>query len=304
MKKLRWILEYILYKVFTFPILILPRKLRLLTGSFTGLLIYYLLPRYRKVTYTNLALAFPDKERSWYRKTALASYKNLGRTATEAICFRKLNKKNLNRYLDSVEGRKYLDEAYEKNEGVFCLASHFGNWEFLALASSLLGYKVSVVARLTDNPYLERELSSVRLTTGGRIIHKKNAIRNMRKALKDGHLIGILVDQNQIQKEGVFVDFFGTPASTTPSVALLSLKYDTPIIPCYSLPLENNKYKLVFDKPLKIKRSGDSNKDLINLVQLYTSYIENIVREYPQYWLWMHKRWKTRPEGEENNFYK
>jgi len=125
-------------------------------------------------------------------------------------------------------------------------------------------------------------------------------MRNMRKALKDGRVIGILIDQNQIDREGVFVDFFNKKASTTPSFAMLAVKYDIPVIPACCLPLSNSRYRIVFEKEIKIKKTGKFSDDVLAMTQQGTKYIERIIRENPEYWLWMHKRWKTRPDGKEN----
>jgi len=298
MYKVRHWIEFILYKSITLPFILLPRSLRMNLGSMLGYVFYYIDYRHRKVTFRNLEIAFPDKDDSWKKRTAKSSFKFFGRIIGDIITFHKISRLNFHKYFEKSINEGHLKNAYKKGKGVLCLAFHFGNWEFLQICANILGYRLASITRRLDNPLLEREILKIREVTNGAVIYKKNAIRNIRKYLKNGYLIGILADQNQIVSEGMFVEFFNNKACTTPSIALLSLKYDIPIVPVYSLLSENNKYIFYVDKPISIQRTGNKNKDIRLLTQKYTTYIENLIRKHPDKWLWMHKRWNTRPEGE------
>jgi KDO2-lipid IV(A) lauroyltransferase len=282
----------------TLPLCLTPRFIRLKFGYFLGFIFYYLSPRHRNITLKNLRIAFTDKDDKWIKKTAHSSFSFFGKMVTDIVCASSLTKNRIKNIVTSAEGLENLDEARKKGMGALCMAFHFGNWELLALGASFYGYDVAVVARRLDNPFLENTLLKSRTPGGSKVIHKKNAFKNMITFLKQNYLIGLLIDQNQIAKEGIFVDYFGKKASTTPSLAMLAIKYNIPVIPSYCIPIESNRYKLVFDKPIEFSKTGNFSEDVNILTQKCTTYIEELVKKYPVYWLWMHKRWKTRPDGE------
>lgn len=299
MRKIRWIIEFLLYKVFTLPFIYSPAIIRKSSGRFIATAFYYISGRHRNIAFKNLKIAFPEKSQDWREKTARNCFRFLGEMLADIIAFNRLKPNGLRKITHEIQGIDNFQEAYNKGTGILCLAAHFGNWEFLSLGSSAAGYKVAVVARPSDNPLLEKELHKCRTTSGGVVIYKQNAIKNMIKYIKKGYLIGFLADQNQIAQEGIFVDFFGKKASTTPTIALLSLKYNIPIIPAYCIPVNRKKYKLIFDTPISINKTGNFKNDVEALTQKCTTYLENLIRKNPEYWLWMHKRWNTRPDGEE-----
>lgn len=299
MRKIRWAVEFILYKIVSFPFIFSPPAIRKAAGKMLATAFYYISPRHRKTTLINLEIAFPDKTNKWRKKTARNCFKFLGEMIADVIAFNRMKPEGLRKITYEIQGIDNFKKAYDHGKGILCLASHFGNWEFLSLGSSAAGYKVAVIARRSDNPLLEKELHRCRTTAGGTVIYKQNAIKQMIKYIKQGYMIGFLADQNQIAQEGVFVDFFGKSASTTPTIALLSLKYDTPIVPAYCIPVDKKRYKLVFDSPIEFKKTNNFKNDIENLTQICTTYIENLIKKYPEYWLWMHKRWNTRPDGEE-----
>jgi KDO2-lipid IV(A) lauroyltransferase len=298
MRKFHWWIEYLIYKLFTLPFIYSPSVLRKFVGKSLAILFYYISPRHRKVTLKNLEIAFPEKGKKWRLKTAKNCYRFFGKMIADIIAFNRLKPQGLRKLIYKIEGEQYFKEAYDDGKGILVMASHFGNWEFLSLGASAAGYKVAVIARYSDNPLLEKELHRCRTTSGGVVIYKKNAIKNMIRYIKSGFLIGFLADQNQIAQEGVFVDFFGKKASATPTLAMMSLKYNIPIIPSYCIPEGKKKYKLVFEAPIEIKKSGNYKKDIQDLTQKCSLYLENLIKKYPEYWLWMHKKWNTRPAGE------
>lgn len=298
MLKIRWRIEFLVYKLVTFPFVYSPQFIRKSVGKSLATLFYYISSRHRKTTLRNLEIAFPEKDLKWRIKTAKNSYRFFGKMMADVISFNRLKTNGLKKLISKIEGEENIRKPFENGRGAICMASHFGNWEMLSLGASAAGYKVAVVARYSDNPLLEKELHRSRTTTGGVVIYKNNAIKNMIRYLKNGYLIGFLMDQNQIDQEGIFIDVFGVKACATPTHAMLALKYDFPVVPSYCIPDGKKKYKLVFDTPIEIKKTGDFKKDIHNLTQKCSLYLEDLIRQYPEYWLWMHKRWNTRPKGD------
>jgi KDO2-lipid IV(A) lauroyltransferase len=166
----------------------------------------------------------------------------------------------------------------------------------MALAHGAKGWPLELVVRRLDNPYLESLLRKLRTSTGNAIIDKKQGFRPMMRALRQGKGIAVLMDQNVSTEDRIFVDFFGKPASTTPSVALLKLKTDATLMATYSYPLPGNRYRFVYGPALEVPLTGNREIDVHRITQECTRTIENFVREHPECWLWMHRRWKTQPE--------
>jgi KDO2-lipid IV(A) lauroyltransferase len=194
------------------------------------------------------------------------------------------------------EGVEHLVEAYRRGKGIILYGGHFGAWELMALAHGARGWPLELVVRRLDNPYLESLLAKLRTSTGNVIIDKKQGFRPMLKALREGKGIAVLMDQNVRTEDRIFVEFFGQPASTTPSVALLKLKTDAALISVHSYPLPNHRYRFVYGAPIDVPLSGKREIDVQRITQECTSAIENFVREHPECWLWMHRRWKTQPQ--------
>jgi KDO2-lipid IV(A) lauroyltransferase len=174
--------------------------------------------------------------------------------------------------------------------------AHFGAWELFAIAQGANGFPMGLITRKLDNPYLEDLLQRFRRSTGNSVIDKKAGFRPMLQSLREGKGIGILIDQNITSDDRIFVDFFGMPASTTPALALLKLKTDAALIPVFALPLPKNRYRFIYRPRVEVPLSGDRKEDVRRITQECTRVIENEIRQSPSYWLWMHSRWKTRPD--------
>ena len=151
-----------------------------------------------------------------------------------------------------------------------------------------------LIYRTLDNPILDNLVLQVRSCTGNMLIDRKLAMRRILRSLAKNEIIGLLIDQNTISSEGVFVDFFGQPACTTNGIALLALHTGAPVIPANIVRLSNGKYKMIIKEEMQLVRTGDQNKDILINTQNFTRVIEDTVREYPDQWLWLHKRWRTK----------
>jgi len=272
----------------------IPRKLR--RGFFTGMfrLFYYLSPRQRFITIHNLRRAFPEKSADEIIATAKGVYRTLGIVAADFFDITSLTKDNIGDLLE-VQGLENLEKALEKNRGVLMFGAHFGNWELGAAAMPIMLKPLAVIYRPLDNSILDNLVLQVRSSTGNTPVRKDRAMLQMLRSLKRNEILGILIDQNVAWQEGVFVDFFGRPACTTNGLALLALRTEAPVIPAYVVRLESGKYWLVIKEEMQVIRTGGNDEDILINTQNFTSVIEDTVREYPDQWLWIHQRWKTKP---------
>ncbi|MEW5802157.1 MAG: lysophospholipid acyltransferase family protein [bacterium] len=273
-------------------------------GEFAGTVWFYLDRRHRAITLDNLKRAF-GRELSEAQQVDLArkTYRTLGRVLMECISLPSLTAEALRDYV-SISGLRHLREAQKQGKGILILTAHFGNWELLALAFNLYGFRSSAVARPLDNPYLDRLVKSIRSKYGNQLISKKGAVKEIIRCLAQKGMVGVLIDQNVSSREGVFVDFFGTPASTTPVLAALSQKTGAPVLPIFMVPrkrdngMGENGYVIKIGKPVTLINTGEKERDLIVNTARFTHIIEEHIRAYPHCWFWMHRRWKIRPEDQ------
>jgi Kdo2-lipid IVA lauroyltransferase/acyltransferase len=257
-------------------------------------------PKLRRTGERNLQLAFPDLPDAERRRLLLGSFENLGRLLAIFSRFTKTKGDSLKDLIEC-EGLHRLQAAAGKKHGVILFTGHIGAWELSSFGLSLFGHPLSFLVRRIDNPKIEEMIDRARRSLGNRTIDKTSAAREMLQILKDGGTLGILVDLNTLDREAIFVDFFGRPASTTFIVAKLALRTGAEVLPVFAPWNEERKrFSLIVDEPLRIERTGDENEDARLLTQQYTRVVEAYVRKYPNQWLWIHRRWKTRPPGEKN----
>lgn len=261
---------------------------------FTGLfrLFYLLVPRQRLIAAHNLRCAFPDKSDEEIIRVARRVYRNMGIVAAEFFDIPRLTKENIGELVD-VEGIDHCRRAIEKGRGVLLFGAHFGNWEFEAVAISLLIKPLVVIYRPLDSPLLDHLVLTVRSAAGNTPLPKERAMRAMLRSLKNNEMLGILIDQNVAWYEGVFIDYFGRPACTTDGLALLALHTEAPVLPGYMARLPNGRYRLVIGPEVEVIRTGNREADVLANTQRFTEIIEETVRRYPDQWLWVHQRWKT-----------
>jgi KDO2-lipid IV(A) lauroyltransferase len=255
---------------------------------------------HRRIGMTNLAIAFPEKpvaERRWILRR---SFLNLGRMAAELAHLPRLTDAQLR---DMV---RFADEAWwaeavgwERSSGVLVLSGHFGNWELLVYAHGRRGHPVHMVHRAIANPLVDAWLHALRAPAGTFMIRKSGAAQSVLKALRERALLVLPIDQNSTRNLGVFVDFFGVPASTNAGMARIALRTDAPIVPVFIVREGASARHTVHVLPiLQAERTGDVDADVVTNTQRFTALFEEMVRRHPEQWLWMHKRWKTRPLGE------
>ena len=192
-----------------------------------------------------------------------------------------------------------LEKCLKRNKGAFFLVAHYGNWEAMGV---YLGYlkvlHLDSIARRLDNPYLEKSTQAFRTSSGNGIFYRDDSPLKIVRALKNNSCVAVMMDQNTAVG-GVFVDFFNKKAATPRSIALLSRKLETPILPLFVHPEKNGTYSIEFKPELKLDKTGDKEKDILNWTEECQKAIESVVREHPENWMWIHRRWKTRPPEEQ-----
>lgn len=274
----------------------LPRPLARAAGISLAWLVYLLHKRLRRVGMRNLEIAFPEKSLGERKRILRGAFTSLGRHAAEVCLFPKYTRENISQTV-VYEGFENFERALARGKGVLFLTGHLGAWELSAFAHSLYGYPLNIVMRPLDNPYLDRLTRHYRTMHGNQAVDKDFA-RGLISAMRKGETVGVLMDTNVIASQGVFVDFFGVPACTASGLARVALKTDAAVVPGFTIwDPELKKYRLRFDPAVKLVRTGNTEADVVANTQLFTAVIEDYVRRYPEQWLWVHRRWKTRPEG-------
>ena len=293
--------EYVLVYSFYAFLNILPQDLSLKIGRFLGLIFYKIDKKHRKHTLNNLKIAFPTKTENELTDIAIKFYKNLGMVFVEIFRLNKYKESNIDDFVDS--DFDHIKNIYGK-QGILLLTAHFGNWELLAKTFGLKGYKGNVLARPLDNPFIEKILYDLRTASGNKVIYnRENAVKNIIKALNEKEIVGFLPDENASKRIGVFVDFFGVKACTMPGMANIAAKTKLPVIPAFIVRIKGkggnySKHRLIIEPPLDIKYTGDRKTDTMNILKLFNEKIEDIIKQYPEQWFWIHNRWKTRPDDE------
>lgn len=262
-----------------------------------GTLSYWFWPRLRRVGHFNLQLAFPERSKRERRKILHGLFRNFGRMLADFSHFPRLSRANIERLI-IYDGFEHYAHAKAQGKGVLFLTAHFGNWELGSFAHGVYGHPCHFVIRELDNPLLDALINRIRCASGGRAIEKRDFARETLRALDHGEAVGILIDQNMLAAEGVFVDFFGCPASTTTGPARIARKTGAAMVLGLVIWDEKlRKYRLRFD-PVEWIRRDDPEEEIRANTANFTRLIEDSIRRHPDQWLWVHRRWKTRPPGE------
>ncbi len=277
---------------------VLPRPLARAVGIGIGLVVYLLHARLRHVGMRNLQLALPEKSKGERARILRGVFKSLGRQLAEFCLLPRYTSDNVNRVV-VYDGFENFEQAAARRKGVLFLTAHLGGWELSAFTHSLHGHPLHVVMRPLDNVYLDRLTRQYRTRHGNSMVGKGDSGRTLLKAIKAGETVGILADTNMTPPHGVFVDFFGILACTADGLARLALRTDAAVVPGFTI-WDNvlRKYRLRFDPAVKLIRTGNDEADIIANTAQFTKIIEDYARRYPDQWLWVHRRWKTRPAGE------
>ena len=290
---------YILLLLISKTIVLLPLGLSLKLGKFLGFLAYLLLPKFSDTAKKNLKMAFSaEKSPQEINRIAKEVFCNLGMNAVEVLSIQKI-KKQLDKKIYAV-GFERVDEALKNGKGAIMLSAHFGNWELIPMYSAVKGYPSNVIARRIYYKKYDEFVTLLRNTTGVNIIYRDESPKKILKALKNNELLGIIPDQDMDSVNGVFVNFFNQPAYTPTAPVMLAMKIGSPILPCFIIR-ENSRHKMVIEERLNLVDTGNPQEDIVKNTQNWSSIVESYIRKYPEQWVWMHRRWKTKPDSLTSN---
>jgi Kdo2-lipid IVA lauroyltransferase/acyltransferase len=278
----------------------LPLEAALRVGEALAWLAYLVGARYRRIGMTNLGIAFPERSLRERRRILRASMLNLGRMVVELAYLPTLNDDDLRRMVRFEDEQWWADAiAAERETGGMILSGHFGNWELCVYAHGRRGHPVTMVHRTLANPHIDRWFNEMRARAGTVLLRKGQAAVGALRAVRRGGLLVLPFDQNSVRDLGIFVPFFGVPASTNAGLALIALRTGAPVVPVFLVREGRSARHVVHVLPfLYAERTGDMEADLVRNTQRFSQVFEDMVRRYPEQWLWVHRRWKTRPPGE------
>lgn len=275
----------------------MPRPLAHALGISLAMLIYLLHARLRRVGLRNMDLAFPAKSQKEKKQILRGVFVSLGRQLGEFCLFPRYTKENYTRAA-IYDGFQNFADAHARGKGVIFLTAHLGGWEVGSFLHSLIGHPLNIVIRQLDNPFLDRMVDRYRSLHGNRSFAKQDFARGLLSALRKGETVGVLMDTNMTPPQGEFVDFFGVPACTATGIARVALHTDASVLPAVTVwDSQLRKYRICIDPALKLVRTGNTEADTIANTALFTKAIESYIARYPEQWLWVHRRWKTRPPG-------
>lgn len=277
---------------------LLPRSAARLLAVGVARLLLLAVPKLRKTADFNLNLAFPEWTDIQRRAIRRNMVRNLGWMAVEFARVPWHNRANIEQTI-ILDGHENFLAAKERGKGVLILTGHIGAWELSSFAHALYGFPLHYMARPLDNARLDRLVNRYRSFSGNKPIFKNESARTVLKVLQEKGTIGILADQNTMPGEGVFVDFFGKTACTTSGIARLALHTGAAVVPGFAYwDHAIRKYRLRFEPPLALIRTGDAERDILENTQRFAKVLEEIIRRRPDQWVWVHARWKTRPKEE------
>lgn len=293
MKKYRYILEYIFFKLVANILRFLPRRVVLFLGARAGDLIYYCVPIRKKILLSQLQSGFPEKSKNEIAKIARDAYRNLAMLTFEHLCLPYLSKDELIGMVD-LENEELLEKAFAMKKGIIFVGGHFGNWEYFGGAVSSKGYPVGYVVANIGNPYIDKMVNDHRKKTGIAILEKGMSMRGIIKTLRSNGSLAMLMDQDA-GETGTFVKYFGRLCSAPKGPALFVLRTGAALLYVSSARQPNGRLKAVFQEIEVDYEAGPTEENIHALMQRSTAMLEASVREYPGQWFWMHRRWKTQP---------
>ena len=273
--------------------LVIPRPLFIHMGRALGALVASIDPKHLNIARDNLRQSFPDWPESKITHTARGVWVHFGGVMFDLVEILAKGPSMVDP-LVTIEGREHAERAHRSTRGVVLITGHFGNWETHGIIHAKHFGSFGVVARPLDNPTLNRAMTALRESAGNEVIEKEHAmIRSMRR-LKAGQGVAFVVDQNVQEKEGIFVDFFGRPACTTPFAAKLSIKTGAMVLPCRAVLTPDFRYRVIYDPPIDPGSFGTGDAAVVALTQAMMNTTESWIRGNPDQWLWMHRRWHTK----------
>ena len=292
--------EYLLFLSLFFLFRFLPFPLAFRVGEALGWLFYYCDRPHRRIGLTNLALAFPRKSEAERRRILRESLRNLGRLAAEFCHMHTLNEGNISERVRFDNLAQWKEQvAKVQHTGALILTGHFGNWELFACAHACYGLPVHIIHRRLHNSLVDDLIVRERERCGNQVIRKTTAGLEVFRAIRQKALVVAAVDQNASGRMGMFVPFFSRLASTSTGLAGLALASSVPVVPAFLVREKGTwRHRIVLLPPVEPVRTGDQEADLRATTARFTAVFQQMVEQYPDHWLWIHRRWKRRPDDE------
>ena len=271
-------------------------------GQGIGDLCYSMLGPQRRIVERNLEIAFgdalsPDRQ----REIARESFRNLAKSALEFARLPYITTEELLE-VTTFEGGEHLRDALEQKRGVLCYTGHFGNWELMAARAAYEGYPLTVIARNLHNSYVNRRVSETRRKVGMKVLLYGSAIRDGIRALRNNDLLAILADQDA-GADALFVPFLGTLAASVAGPAIIARRTGAPVIPGFDVRGPDGRHRVIIQPPLELQQTDDIDADTWENTRRMIASVESMIRQYPEQWLWQHKRWRTRPPDDPASLY-
>jgi KDO2-lipid IV(A) lauroyltransferase len=293
--KLRRYFLYYLGRVVAFIFYVIPLEIGLSIASALGRSVFYILPRYRNLTIENLRFAFGnEKSEDELKGIAKRVFQNLGKNAVELVNLPKFNKPVMDRFV-GFRNRERLDEAYKKGNGVIVLTAHFGSWELMAAALRENNCPGVTIGRRIYFKKYDDFLNKLRRSRDVEVIYRDESPRKMLKTLRKNWIVGIVADQDVDSVDGVFVNFFGRQAYTPIGPVALAKASGAVLLPVFIIR-EGNRHTIAIEEPVELIDTGNKEADIINNTQKWSNVVESYIRKYPDQWVWMHRRWKTKKQ--------
>lgn len=291
-------LEYYAARLLLGAVGLFPLSTSMKIGKSIGRLLSRYLPRLTKTGRRNLEIAMPELSESEKKRILNGTFESMGRHLGFVSHFDEFTPEKV-REIVEVIGMENFEKARSSGRGILFFTGHFGSWEVFNLLPPAFGYGMNILVRRIDNPRVEEFVDKMRTRLGSATLDKKQAGRKMYRLLENGELLGILADLNVQERDSVFVDFFGIPASTTTSIARIAMKTNAVVLPAFAVwNEEKQKYIVHLEPQIEYETEGNYEENIENLTQKITTMVEKYVRVFPEQWLWIHKRWNTRPKGE------
>lgn len=293
MKKAAWICEAFFYFTLSIPFIILPLSWTKKVGEILGLLVFFLWSSRRKIALENIrkSISFQAIITSRPPETIIQNiFKNMGRSLAELIKTYYGFDKKIFEYVE-IEGIENFHQAQSKGKGILFLTGHCGNWELLSLTASVKLFPITIIARPINNPYVNKYVERMRQRYGNKVIYKKDAIRPIIKTLKNNGVVGILMDQAVLSDEGYITDFLGRWAWTTKTPAIIARKTGAAALPVF-IHRTKRGHRIRIYPEIVLSPTQDLESATIEDTKRFSSFIEEYIREHPDEWLWIHRRWK------------
>jgi len=294
LKRIRHDLAWLAVKAAVGFFRMLPRRAALAAGSGIGRLAPYLDRRDYRLAVEHLRIAFGnEKSEEEIRRLARETFRHVAMNFVDVARLGIMSPEEIERVCVP-HGIDRLRNAIEQGNGVIGLTSHTGCWELLGAYIAVIGVPIAVIARKLYDPRLEELLVETRVHGGMKNISRGHDTRDIIRSLREGYLLGVLIDQD-MKVKGEFVDFFGRPAHTATAPAQLSLRYGAPILPVLTWRDDGHRHHVCIGEPVEIEATGDRERDVVELTARCSRVIEEFIREHPEQWVWFHRRWKTKP---------